>query len=687
MDFRPLVLAALALAACRTAAPSAGGAPGGRAGDAAPAIDVAALDRKTAPCDDFYQFACGGWLARVEIPADKPLWGAFTMVEERTLAELRGILDAAAAGTLAPPDRDSRRIGDFYAACMDEAGVEARGLQDLKAEWAGLDAVSGPAALAAGVARLHLGGVPALLGFGQVQDARDASQVIGQVEQGGLTLPDRDYYLKDDARAAEIRTLYARHLRKMLALAGLSETDADRDASAVQRIETALAESHWTQVEMRDPQRTYNRLDLAGLEKLAPGFPWRPFLSELGVPGVTAITVTTPRFAEQVGRLVGTVRPEDWRAYLRWHLLDAMAGHRALPAAFVAERFAFASAAFTGQKEMAARWKKCVGAVDDALGDALGRAYVERFFGAEGRERTAGLVGEIEKAMGENLRAVPWMDAPTRRKAEEKLARISNKVGYPARWRSYEGLAPSRDSWFRSILAAEAFEERRQLAKIGKPVDREDWLMTPPSVNAYYEPAMNEMVFPAGILQPPYFNRRAPDAVNTGAIGMVVGHELTHGFDDQGRQYDAAGNLRNWWSPAVAEEFKQRAACLVKQYGEYEAVPGARIDGELTLGENIADLGGTKLAFAAHRAASAKAPGRALEGFTPDQQFFVGLAQAWCSKTREPFARMLAATDPHSPPRHRVNGSLANLPAFAAAFQCDAWSPMVRPPEKRCEVW
>jgi endothelin-converting enzyme/putative endopeptidase len=653
----------------------------------APAIDVSALDRKTAPCEDFYQFACGGWLARAEIPADKPLWGAFTIVEERTLAELRGILDAAAAGTLAPPDRDGKRIGDYYGACMDEEGVEARGLRDLKAEWARLDAVSEPGALAAAVARLHLGGVPALFGFGQVQDAKDATQVIGQVEQGGLTLPDRDYYLKDDARTAEIRDLYAKHLRKMLALAGLPEAEADREASAVQRIETALAETHWTQVELRDPQRTYNRVDLDGLEKLAPRFPWRGFLADLGIPGVAAITVTTPKFVEQVGRLLGTVRPEDWRAYLRWHLLEAMAGDRALPRAFVAEKFAFSSAAFTGQKEMMARWKKCVGAVDDALGDALGRVYVARFFGAGARERTAGLVGEIEKAMAESLRAVPWMDAATRRKAEEKLARIANKVGYPERWRSYEGFEPERDSWFRSILAAEAFETRRQLAKIGRPVDRQEWLMTPPSVNAYYEPAMNEMVFPAGILQPPFFNRGAPDAVNYGAIGMVVGHELTHGFDDQGRQYDGAGNLRDWWSPAVAEEFKRRAACLVKQYGEYEGAPGAKLDGELTLGENIADLGGAKLAFAAHRAALEKAPGRDLAGFTPDQQFFVGLAQAWCTRTREPFARMLAGIDPHSPPRYRVNGSLVNIPEFAAAFRCEAPSPMVRLPGQRCEVW
>jgi endothelin-converting enzyme/putative endopeptidase len=407
----------------------------------------------------------------------------------------------------------------------------------------------------------------------------------------------------------------------------------------------------------------------------------------MGIPGVTAITVTTPRFVEQVGRLLATVRPGDWRAYLRWHLLEAMAGERALPRAFVEERFAFWSAAFTGQKEMAARWKRCAGATDGALGDALGRIYVDRLFGAGSKERTAALVGEIERAMADNLRTLPWMDAATRRMAEEKLARIANKVGYPDRWRSYEGLDPSRDSWFRSILAAEAFEERRQLAKIGKPVDRREWLMTPPAVNAYYEAALNEMVFPAGILQPPFFNRLAPDAVNYGAIGTVVGHELTHGFDDEGRQYDAAGNLRDWWSPEVAEDFDRRTRCLVKQYAEYQPVPGVNLDGELTLGENIADLGGAKLAFAAHRAASRKSPGRELVGFTPDQQFFVGLAQAWCSKTREPFARMLAVTDSHSPPRYRVNGAVSNLPEFATAFACEARSPMVRLPQKRCEVW
>ncbi len=680
-----MAVAALALASCRTSAPAA--RPAAAQPPPLPPVDTSALDRGTSPCDDFYQFACGGWMARTEIPPDEPGWSrGFQEVEERNRAELRRILEDAAAGKAA--GRYARKLGDFWSACMDEAAVEARGLEDLRAEWARIESVRDPASLAPEVARLHLGGTAVLFGFGDAQDARDATQVIGELSQGGLSLPDRDYYTSDDPRMKEIRASYVAHVGRLLALAGVAPEEAARQAADVLALETALAEPQWTQVELRDPARVYNRLDLDGIERLAPRFPWRAYLADVGAPGATRITVTTPRFLERVSELVATTPATTWRAYLRWHLLAHMADARALPRVLVDESFAFGSAAFTGAQRMMPRWKKCVGESTAAMGEALGEAYVERTFTPDAKERTATLVAEIEAAMRRTLEALPWMDGPTREMALAKLSRIVNKVGYPAVFRNYDALEVDRASYFRSILAANRFELRRQLAKIGKPLDRQEWQMPPQEVNAYYEPQLNEMVFPAGILQPPFFNRAAPRAVNDGGIGSVVGHELTHGFDDEGRKYDALGNLRDWWTPAVATEFDRRARCLVDQYAAYEPVPGVHVNGELTLGENIADLGGLRLAFAAHReAAQGRPPEPAVAGFTPDQQIFVAMAQSWCTKMREPFARMLAQTDPHAPDRFRVNGPVSNLPEFAAAFQCPAGSRMTRPPDRRCQIW
>jgi putative endopeptidase len=692
---RPALLLALgSLAACRTSQPAPAvetrPSPGLVAVPAEPSpLDESALDHTVSPCDDFYQFACGGWLARTEIPPDKPMWSrGFTEVHERNLQKLRGILESAAAGAPDTADPYWKKIGDFYAACMDEAGADAHGLVDLKAEWARLDQVSDAASLEREVAFLHARGVFSLFGFGQTQDAKNANEVIAEVAQGGLSLPDRDYYTKPDPRTQEIRALYRHHVERMLVLAGISHAEAQARAAAILRLETALAEPQWTQVQLRDPARVYNRVDLAGLEKLAPRFGWKAYLADVGIPGVTSITVTTPRFLERMNALVETTPAADWRAYLEWHLLEEMARARALPKVFVEQNFAFAAAAFTGQKEMEVRWKRCVSETDAELGEALGEPYVHLYFGAEGKERTSQLVAQIEKAMGEDLQAISWMDAPTRQMALLKLSRIVNKIGYPNVWRNYDALLVDRSSFFKSVLAANAFEVRRQLAKIGKPVDRKEWQMTPPAVNAYYDPQLNEMVFPAGILQPPFFGRGAPQTVNYGSIGMVVGHELTHGFDDEGRKFDADGNLRDWWTPTVAKEFDRRAQCLVKQFDAYEPLPGVRLNGELTLGENIADLGGTKLSFAAmRRSLSGEPPPPSVGGFTPHQQFFVGLAQVWCTQVREPFARMLAAVDPHSPPRFRVNGPLSNLHEFAEAFQCQAGSRMARPPDRRCAVW
>jgi putative endopeptidase len=683
LSHRPLAAALLAaaLVSCTR------GAPRSRAAEeATPAIDEAALDRATAPCDDFYEFACGGWIARTEIPPDRAVWGrGFSELQERSLRHLREILEAAAAGRpSSEPFGD--KLGAYWASCMDEAAAEAHGLDDLRAEWTRIDAVRDRTGLADAFARLHGAGIFDPLPMYADQDAKDATQVVLTIAQGGLTLPDRDYYLSSEGKSPEIRRDLAAHLRRMLGLAGLAPAGAESAAAAVEELERTLAASHLTRTELRDPKKTSNRVDRPGLEKLAPAVPWARLFGDLGHPDLAAVNVTTPAFIAEVGRLFANAPLDGWKAYLRWHLLTAMAGERALPRAFVEERFAFQAKAFTGAKELQPRWKHCVEATDRGLGFALARVYVERHFGAEGKERTARLVREVETAMHRDLEGLAWMDAATRGKGFEKLGAIVNKIGYPDVWRDYGPLAIERGSWFRNVLAAGRFETNRQLAKVGKPLDRSEWFMTPPAVNAYYNPAMNEIVFPAGILQPPFFNRAAPEAVNYGAIGMVVGHELTHGFDDQGRQYDARGNLADWWTPEAAKEFDRRTACVAEQFSGYESLPGVRLNGRLTLGENIADLGGLKLAHAAMVAAGAGG-GPRVAGFTAEQQFFLGYAQSWCMRYRDEDLRRRAVVDPHSPAKQRVNGPLSNLPAFAGAFQCAAGRPMVRPPGKRCEVW
>jgi endothelin-converting enzyme/putative endopeptidase len=698
---RHIAALALAVLACKTSGGPAKGAPpapattspAGRAEKAAesgPGIDPTIIDPAVKPCDDFYAYACGGWIQKTPIPPDKPRWNrSFSEIDERNLALLRDLAQADAAGEIDPQDRYAKQVGDFYAACMDEAAIESRGTADLRDAWQRVDAVKDVGSLANEVALLHKDGVFPMFRITSDQDAKDATQVIGVVAQGGLSLPDRDYYVKDDAKSAGIQQAYREHVAKMLQLAGVAAPDAATQADAIYALEKQMAEAQWTRVDMRDPQKTYHRVDLAGLEKEAPRFPWKAYLDALGHGGVTAFSTTTPQYVERVNQLLQSVPPETWRAYLRWRLLAVSAGHRALPKAFVDEQFAFTSKNFSGQKELEARWKHCVRQTNAALGEAIGQAYVRRYFGEDGKDRTRQLVSGIEGAMGRDLDQLAWMDPTTRVKAREKLGAIVNKVGYPDSWRKYDAMKLDRASFFKSVLAANAFEVNRDLSKIGKPLDRNEWFMPPPMVNAYYNPAMNEIVFPAGILQPPFFTRGAPDAVNYGAIGMVVGHELTHGFDDEGRQYDAKGNLTDWWAPQVSQEFDRRAQCVVQQYDEYSAdpaLPDVKLNGKLTLGENIADLGGLKLAFAAWRAAHAQGE-PAVAGFTADQAFFLSYAQAWCGARRPEYARLLAQVDPHSPERWRVNGPLSNLSDFRTAFSCAGGSPMVREGDRRCEVW
>ncbi len=691
-----LVMLALGLGAltgCKTAGapaqPARSAAGETPVSSATPGIDPSLFDPAVKPCDDFYAYACGGWITRTPIPPDKPKWTrSFTEIDERNLRELRDIAEQQAAGRIVPADRYADKTGDFWAACMDEAGIEGRGASDLKAAWARIDAVKDVPSLAKELAGLHGEGFFPIFRIESDQDARDATQVIGVIEQGGLSLPDRDYYLKGDPKTVEIQKAYREHVTKMLRLAGIPEDRAAREAEAIYGLERSMAEAQWTRVEMRDPQRTYNRVELAGLERAAPRFPWKAYLDALGHGDVTTFSTTTPRYLTRVDELLGRTPPETWRAYMKWRLLSGMAKERALPKAFSDERFAFTSKNFTGAKEQEPRWKHCVRMTEEALGEAIGQAYARRYFGAEGKQKTKQLVADIEGVMARDIDAIAWMDDATRARAREKLGKIVNKVGYPDAWRNYDAMKLDRSSFFHSVLGANAFEVNRDLSKIGKPLDRNEWHMVPPQVNAYYNPSMNEMVFPAGILQPPFFTRGAPDAVNYGAIGMVVGHELTHGFDDQGRQFDAAGNLANWWTPAVGKEFDRRAECIARQYDEYVAVDDVRLNGKLTLGENIADLGGVKLAFAAYQASRAGKPAEApVAGFTPEQAFFIGYAQSWCTVIRPEFARLLAQTDPHSPARWRVDGPLSDIPAFQKAFACPDGSAMARAGQKRCEIW
>jgi putative endopeptidase len=647
-------------------------------------VDPEALDRSVDPCTDFYEFACGGWAARTSIPPDRPAWSrSFSEITERNLAILRESLEADAAGQFEPGDAEARKLGDFYATCMDEEKAETASAETLREEFATIEAITDRERLARAVALLHLRDVTALFVFRVQQDLKDATEVIGAADQGGLGLPERDYYLKHDAKTVDLRRQYGDHVARMLELAGETHRVAAKHAETVMRIETALARGSMPVVERRDPYKVYHRIDRSGLGREAPAFPWNAYFVELGYPDLTAINVAVPGFFAQLNRVLTTTRVADLRAYLRWHVLNASA--RALGTRFVDEDFRFTSA-LTGAERLLPRWKRCVGAADQTLGEALAKPFVRRTFGVADRARARTMIEAIERSFDANLASLSWMDAETRGRALEKAARIANKIGFPDRWRDYGTLEIARTSYLANLLRGAIFESRRQLDEIGRPVDRTEWRITPPTVNAYYNASLNEIVFPAGILQPPFFMAAAPDPMNYGAIGMVMGHELTHGFDDQGRKFDGYGNLRDWWTPAVAEAFTDRAACLVRQFDAYVAVGDQHVNGKLTLGENIADQGGLKLAYTAYRGTRESTTSTAQTGtFTEDQQFFISFAQSWCTKRRPDLERLLANIDPHSPPRNRVNGAVANLEAFARAFSCPAGSPMA--PPTRCAVW
>jgi endothelin-converting enzyme/putative endopeptidase len=657
-------------------------AAGQRAADHTPGFDAAALDRAANPCVDFYQFACGAWMAHNPVPADQSRWGRFDELAERNRVILRQVLEQYTADD---PKRSSleQKIGDYYSSCMDEAGIQAKGTAPLAADLKRIAALPEEAALAAEIARLHRIDVPALFQFGSAPDYRNASLMIARADQGGLGLPDRDYYLKEDERSAELRRQYTAHIARIFELLGENAEAARAKASTVLTIETALGRGSLDRVSRRNPENVYHKMSRKELLALAPSFAWEQYLAGVGAPPFDSLNVAVPGFFQALEKTIGSVSLADWKTYLTWQLVHGQAA--LLPPAFVNEDFAFFGRILTGARELRPRWKRCVELADLQLGEALGQKYVDRTFGVEGKQRTLKMVHALERALAEDIRKLPWMGAATKDQALAKLRGITNKIGYPDRWRDYGRVRIARGDALGNARRADEFEFQRRLNQIGKPVDPTEWSMTPPTVNAYYNPLMNNINFPAGILQPPFFDNRMDDAVNFGGIGAVIGHELTHGFDDSGRRFDAKGNLRDWWTAQDARAFEERAECFVEQYSKFEAAPGVHLNGRLTLGENTADNGGLRIAYMALMDRLAGKKAERIDGFTPEQRLFLGWAQIWCQNQTEESARMRAAVDPHSPGRYRVIGVVQNMPEFRSAFGCAAGQAMVR--AQACRVW
>jgi predicted metalloendopeptidase len=644
------------------------------------------MDPSASACQNFFQYADGGWLSRNPVPAAYSRWGSFIVLAEQNRETLRSILEEAAADRAAAEGSDRRKIGDFYATCMDEARAESEGNRSLQPDLDRIAKITDGKSLDAEVARLQEEGVNVLFGFSSQQDRKNSDVVIASASQGGLGLPDRDYYLKTDDKSKDIREKYSAHVQRMLEILGDAPDAARTEAAAILGLETKLAEASMTRVERRDPDATYHPMTVEALETLSPGFAWKAYLQDVASPKIGKINVSQPKFFEAVSRELRATPIPTWRSYLRWRLLDATAA--TLSSKFVQEDFDFNGGVLQGKKENLPRWKRCVSATDTSIGFALGRLYVAKTFPPEAKERADRMVKNLIAALRDDLQTLSWMGDATKKAALAKLDAFTPKIGYPDEDRDYSAYHLGRDSYAANFLAGNRFEFHRTLDKIGKPVDRKEWGMTPPTVNAYYNSLKNEIVFPAGILRPPFFDAQADDAVNYGAIGAVIGHEMTHGFDDQGRKFDAKGNLTNWWTDADLKNYEARSACVEKQFDAYVAVDDLHENGKLVLGESIADLGGLAIAYRAFRKSLEGKPEPApIDGLTADQRFFLGYARVWAENDRPEYLRLKVATDPHPVDRIRAFAAPSNLPEFARAFSCKAGDAMVRPEEARCQIW
>jgi len=646
-------------------------------------VDRANFDPSVKPQDDFYRYADGGWTKTHPTPPAYTAWGAGQELVEHNRKALHVILEREARAT--HRTQIEQQVGDLYASGMNEAAIEAAGIVPIRPELDRIDAIRTPADVEVELARLHRMDVNVGFAFDSEQDPKNSDMMIAGAGQAGLGLPERGYYLRSDKKSVRLRDAYTAHVGRILALGGASPAEAQSGAQSVMRIESALARGSRSRVDLRDPIANYNKMTVADAQKRTPHFGWTGYFAGMGLAAPAEIDLGQPEFFSAFDAIFAGAPVADWRAYLRWHYLHSVAP--LLGAAFVDENFQFYGKTLTGTPQILDRWKRVLGAVDGSLGEALGKLYVAEYFPPESKARMLALVGSLRDALHDRLEAIPWMDEATRAKALAKLAAFTVKIGYPDKWIDYSRLSVDRGPYVLNMLRAREFNVRRELDKIGRPVDRTEWEMTPPTVNAYYDPLRNEIVFPAGILQPPFFDAKADDAVNYGAIGAVIGHEMTHGFDDQGRQFDGHGNLSDWWTPASAARFKERAAEIVKQFDGYVAVDDLHVNGSLTQGENIADLGGLKIAYAALEKALAGGPRGKIDGFTPEQRFFLSFAAVWRTNQRPEALRLQVNTDPHAPARFRVDGPLSNLDEFAAAFDVPEGAPMRRPAAERVAIW
>jgi len=684
--FLLLLLVALSLANAQTSAPP----PSEAALPYSPSLDVSSMDKSVDPCVDLYRYSCGGWQTKNPIPPDQTSWSVYAKLYQDNLVFLHGMLEQAA-------QRDeqrnavTRQIGDFYAACMDEAAVEKRGLTAIQPELDAIAQLKSAKELTPLVARLQLiydrysYNTSLLFSAGSTQDPDDSEQVIADVDQGGLGMPDRDYYIKDDAKSKETRERYLQHVQRVFELIGDGPAAAKQNAEAVMRLETAMAKASLTRGERRDPHKLVHKMKVADLVQLAPNFDWPAYYHEMQYPEISILNVDTPEFIKELNALLSSESIDSWKSYLRFHVADTSSPY--LSSKFVEENFDFYRKYLRGAEEIQPRWKRCVQYVNYDLSEALGQVYVAKVFSPELKQSTLDMVKRIEDAMGARIKALDWMSPETKQQALTKLAGIRNKIGYPDHWRDYSSVKIVREDFAGNVERAHQFESRRDINKIGKPVDHGEWEISAPTVDAYYNPQMNDINFPAGVLQPPLYDPKMDDAPNYGNTGGTIGHELTHGFDDEGSQFDAKGNLKNWWTKEDREKFDARTKCVEDQYSGYVVVDDVHVNGKLTLGENVADLGGEILAYVAWKDATKEKKLQPIDGLTPEQRFFIGFAQWDCANERPEDLRMRAMTDEHSPARDRINGVVVNMPEFAEAFSCKPSQPMVKPGADVCKVW